>query len=61
MAGITQKSCVAAFPLWSLQKENRWVKGKDSKMQDIIGISIAYWRIHLTRARKIRFTVKIEL
>ena len=48
MAGITQNSSVAAFPLWSLQKENRWVKRKDSKMQDIIGISIAYWRIHLT-------------
>ena len=48
MAGITQTSSVAAFPLWSLQKENRWVKRKDSKLQDIIGISIAYWRIHLT-------------
>ena len=48
MAGITQKSSVAAFPLWSLEKWNSWLKGSEDKMKDILGISIiAYWRFHL--------------
>ena len=42
MAEITQKNGVAAFPLWSLQKENGLLKRRESNMKDIIGISIAY-------------------
>ena len=48
MAGITQKSSVVSFPLWSLQKQNRCVKGSKNNMKDIVGISIiVYWRFHL--------------
>ena len=48
MAGITQKNSVAAFPLWSLQKQNGWLKGSKKNMEGIIiGISDAYWRVHL--------------
>ena len=46
MTGITQKSSVAAFPLWSLQKQNGWVKGRESNINDITGIFINYWRSH---------------
>ena len=48
MAGITQKSSVAAFPLWPIQKQNGWVKRRENNMKDIIGISIIFWRVHLT-------------
>ena len=41
MVGITQKSSVDAFPLWSLQKQNGWVKKSENNVKDIIGISIA--------------------
>ena len=44
---ITQKSSVTAFPLWSLQKQNGWVKRSESNMEDIIEVSIIYWRVHL--------------
>ena len=44
MAGITQKSSVAAFPLWPF---NGWVKKSENSMKKIIGISVAYWRVHL--------------
>ena len=48
MAGITQKSSVTAFPLWSLQRQNSWVKRSGSNMKDIVGISIiACWRFQL--------------
>ena len=48
MAGITQKSSVAAFPLWSFEKRNSLLKGSENNMKDIVGISIiAYWRFHL--------------
>ena len=47
MTGITQKSSVAAFPLWSLQKQNGWLKISKNKMNGIVGISIAYWRVRL--------------
>ena len=47
-AGITQKSSVAAFPLWFLEKRNSWLKGSKNNMKDIVGISIiAYMRFHL--------------
>ena len=47
MTGITQKSSVAAFPLWFLEKQKSWLKR--NKKKDIVGISIiiAYWRFHL--------------
>ena len=41
MVGITQKSSVDAFPLWSLQKQNGWVKKSENNIKDTIGISIA--------------------
>ena len=45
MAGITQKSGVAAFPVWSHQKQNSWIKKSENSMKDFVGISIiAYWR-----------------
>ena len=47
MAGITQKSSVAAFPVWSLDKQNDWIKISENDMKDIIGISIAYLREEL--------------
>ena len=48
MAGITQKSSVAAFPLWSFEKRNSLLKGSENNMKDIVGISIiAYWRFHV--------------
>ena len=47
MAGITQKSSVAAFPLWSLQKQNDWLKRIENNMKDIIEIAVFYRRLHL--------------
>ena len=47
MAEITQKISVAAFPLWYLQKQNGWIKRRENNMKDIIGISIAYWRVYI--------------
>ena len=47
MAGITKKSSVTAFPLWSFQKQNGWVKRRGNNMKDIIEISIAYCHFHL--------------
>ena len=47
MAGITQKNSVAAFLLWSFQKENGWVQRSENNMKNIMGISIAYWGVHL--------------
>ena len=47
MAEITQKINVAAFPLWYLQKQNGWIKRRENNMKDIIGISIAYWRVYI--------------
>ena len=63
MSGIRQKSSVAAFSLWSLVKYNGWLKRSENNMKDIIGISIAYWHIHIrwevwNKTRKIRFSVK---
>ena len=49
MAGITQKSSAAAFPLCSFQKQNGWLKRNENNMRDIIGISVAYWRVHLKK------------
>ena len=43
MAGITQKSSAAAFPSWSLQKQNGLLKRSENNMKDIIGLSIAYF------------------
>ena len=59
MAGITQKSSVDAFLLWSLQKQNGWVKRNENNMKDI-GISITCWRVQLRwetkkKTKKIRF------
>ena len=43
-----QKSSAVSFPLWSLKKQNSWVKRSKNNMKDIIGISIiVYWRFHL--------------
>ena len=42
-----QKSSIAEFPLRSLQKQNAWLKRSTNNMNDIIGISIAYWCVHL--------------
>ena len=36
MAGITQKISVTAFLLWSLQKQNGWVKAKENNLKDTI-------------------------
>ena len=47
MAGIKQKNSVDAFPLWSLQKQNVCVKRTENNMKDIIGVSIACWRVRL--------------
>ena len=51
MAGITQKSSVAAFALCSLHKQNDWVKRRKNNMKDIIlhigYYSVVYWRFHL--------------
>ena len=47
VAGITQISSAAAFPLWSLQKQNGWVKRREKTMKGITGISMAYWCFHL--------------
>ena len=48
VAGITQKSGAAAFPLWSLQKQNSCVKRNENNMKDIVVIPIIiYWRFHL--------------
>ena len=47
MAEITQKSNVDSFSLSSLQKQNGWVKRSENNINDIIGISIAYWRVYL--------------
>ena len=41
MAGITQKSSVAAFPLPSLVKQKDWVKRRENNMKDIIRNFIA--------------------
>ena len=37
---IGATSSVVAFPLWSLQKQNDWVKRIENNMKDIIGIPI---------------------
>ena len=34
-AGITKESNVAAFPLWSLQKQNGWFKRSKNNMNAI--------------------------
>ena len=48
MAGITQKSNIAAFLLRPFKKRNSLLKGSENNMKDIVGISIiAYWRFHL--------------
>ena len=45
MAGITQKTSVAAFSLWSLQKQNSWVQKSENNIKDIVGILIfVYWQ-----------------
>ena len=54
MAGITKKSSVAAFPLWSFQKQNGWVKRRGNNMKDIIEISIAYCYFHLREELEIK-------
>ena len=35
----TEEQCTS-HPLWSLQKQNSWVKRSENNMKDIIGISI---------------------
>ena len=40
MAGITQKTSVATFSLWSLQKQNSWVQKSENNIKDIVGILI---------------------
>ena len=35
MAGVTQKSSIAAFPLWCLQKQDGWVQRSETNMKDI--------------------------
>ena len=48
MARIAQKSSVAAFSLWSLQKQNSWGERSENNMKDIVGIFIiAFWCFHL--------------
>ena len=48
MAGVTQKSSVALFPLRFFQKQNSWVERSENSIMDIVGISvIAYKRFHL--------------
>ena len=42
------KGSAAAFPLSSLQNQTGWVKRSENNMNDIIGISIAYWHVHLS-------------
>ena len=66
MAGITQKSSVAAaLPLWSLQKLNGWLKTSENNMKGIIGVSIVYWCVHLrwgtwNKTWNIRFSAKVD-
>ena len=45
MTGITEKNSVAAFLLYSLQKQNGWVQRSENKMKNIMWISIAYWGV----------------
>ena len=47
MAVMTQKNSAAAFPLWSLQKQNDWVQRSENDMKNIMGISIAYRDVDL--------------
>ena len=49
MAGLTQKSSVAAFPVWSLQKQNGCVKrSKKKNMKDLIGCSLLpHWCVYI--------------
>ena len=43
MAWIRQKSTAATFPLWSLRKQNSWVKIGENNMKDTVEVSlIAY-------------------
>ena len=65
MAGITQKSSVAAFPLWFIQKQNGWLKSCQNKMKDIRQISITHWSVNLrwetwNKAAKKKFSVKVD-
>ena len=53
-----QRSCVVV-------PSKGWVKRSDNYMKDIIGISIAYWRLHLrwgalNKTRKLTFSVTIN-
>ena len=63
MGGITQKSNVAPFLVWSLDKQNDWVKISENYMECIISISVAYLHVHIrwetwNKKRKTRFSVK---
>ena len=42
------KGSAAAFPLLPLQNQTGLVKRSENNMKDIIGISIAYWHVHLS-------------
>ena len=65
MAGLAQKSSVAAFPLWSLQKQNGWVKRSQNNIKDIKGCwLLPHWCVHIgwgtwNKTIKIRFSDKI--
>ena len=60
MAGITQKSSVAAFPLWFIQKQNGWLKSCQNKMNDIRQICSVNLRWETwNKAGKKKFSVKV--
>ena len=65
MAGVKQKSSVATFLLWSLQKQDGWVQRSENNIKDITEIYIASWLVHLkcgtlSKTTKIRFSVKVD-
>ena len=43
MVWITQRSSVAAFPLWSHLRIEWLGKKSENNLEDIIGVFIAYW------------------
>ena len=57
MVGITQISCVAAFPLWPFKKD--WCGKETLKQREIFYV---YLRNHLRfeNLSKIRFSVKVD-
>ena len=60
MAGITQKSSVAAFPLWSLQKQNDGGK-KKRKQHERYYWNFYYLLAFLSKMKSLKYNKEVKI